>query len=263
LGFIQRPFLNANAFLGKGIDFSADIRVPVASGVRLRSLLTASYLLKLQQINDNGTVWRYDGSLGPCGWTSCSGAPKWRATWQNTVEVGDRFNFTLTANYTSAYSATAADSGGVYKDCIQSGFNGQIVTWPNGEPAQCTGPSTFWMDAHAEFKPLSFLTVYGDVLNIFDRKAGVDVNAAYGIYGFNAAWQDRLFVGRYFRLGARVDFDPTREAAAPYVAPAAPPPPAATQTCPDGTVVAAELGCPAAPSAAPPPPAATGEERGR
>jgi len=260
LGFIQAPFQNANAFLGKGIDFSADVRVPLFSGIRLRSLLTASYLLKLQQINDNGTVWRADGSLGPCGWTSCSGAPKWRATWQNTFDVSDAFNFTLTANYTSGYSSTAADSGGVYRDCIQSGINGQIATFPNGDPAQCYGPSTFWLDAHAEYKPLSFLTVYGDVLNVFDRKAGVDVNAAYGIYGFNPAWQDRLFVGRYFRIGARVDLDPGRAAPAPYVAPAAPPPPPATTTCADGSVVAAGAACPVA---APPPPPATGGERGR
>ncbi len=257
LGFVETPFQNANAFLGKGLDFSADVRLPLFNGIRLRSLLTASYLLKLQQINDDGSVWRYDGSLGPCAWTSCSGAPKWRATWQNTFEVSDRFNFTLTGNYTSGYSSTAADSGGTYRDCIQSGIDGQLVTFDNGDPAQCYGPSTFWLDAHAEFKPMSFLTLYGDVLNIFDRKAGVDVNAAYGIYGFNPAWQDRLFMGRYFRIGARVDLDP-RPAPAPYVAPAAPPPPPATTTCPDGSVVAAGAACPV-----PPPPPPTSGERGR
>ena len=200
-------------------------------------------------------------SLGPCGWTSCSGAPKWRSTWQNTFDVSDRFNFTLTANYTSGYSSTAADSGGVYRDCEQSAFNGQLVTFPNGDAAQCFGPSTFWMDAHAEYKPLSFLTVYGDVLNLFDKKPGLDVNAGYGIYSFNPAWQDRLFMGRYFRIGARVDMDPTRAAPAPYVAPAAPPPPPATTTCPDGSVVAAGAACPVA--APPPPPPATSGERGR
>ena len=260
LGFIQAPFQNANAFLGKGLDFSADMRLPLFSGIRLRSLLTASYLLKLEQIQADGTVFRADGSLGPCGWTSCSGAPKWRATWQNTFEVNDRFNFTLTGNYTSGYSSTAADSGGVYRDCIQSALNGQLVTYDNGDPAQCYGPSTFWLDAHAEFKPTSFLTLYGDVLNVFDRKPGIDLNAGYGIYGFNPAWQDRLFMGRYFRFGARVDLEPTRVVPAPYVAPAAPPPPPATTTCADGSVVAAGAACPVPP---PPPPPATSGERGR
>jgi iron complex outermembrane receptor protein len=263
LGFVSAPFQNANAYLGKGVDFSADVRVPLFAGIRLRSLLTASYLLKLQQINDDGTVQRYDGSLGPCAFTSCSGAPKWRATWQNTFEVSDRFNFTLTGNYTSGYSSTAADAGGTYRDCAKSAFDGQLVTFDNGDPAQCYGPSTFWVDAHAEFKPLSFLTVYGDVLNVFNRKPGLDVNAGYSIYQFNPAWQDRLFMGRYFRLGARVDFEPERRAPAPYVAPAAPPPPPATTTCPDGSVVAAGAACPVAPVAPPPPPPATSGERGR
>jgi iron complex outermembrane receptor protein len=264
LGFIEAPFQNANAFLGKGIDFSADVRVPLFSGIRLRSLLTASYLLKLEQIQANGDVFRADGSLGPCGWTSCSGAPKWRATWQNTFEVSEAFNFTLTGNYTSGYSSTAADSGGVYRDCEQSAINGQLVTYNNGDPVQCYGPSTFWMDAHAEYKPMSFLTLYGDVLNVFNRKPGLDVNAGYSIYQFNPAWQDRLFMGRYFRFGARLDFDPAPRAPAAYVPPAAPPPPPATTTCADGSVVAADAACPVAPMAPPPPPPpATSGERGR
>jgi iron complex outermembrane recepter protein len=262
LGFIQAPFQNANAFLGKGIDFSANVRLPLFSGISLRSLLTASYLLKLQQIQADGTVYRADGSLGPCGWTSCSGAPKWRATWQNTFDVSERFNFTLTGNYTSGYSSTAADSGGVYRDCIQSALNGQLVTYDNGDPVQCYGPSTFWVDVHAEYKPTSFLTIYGDVLNLFDRKPGLDVNAGYSIYQFNPAWQDRLFMGRYFRFGARVDLEPARAAPAPYVAPAAPPPPPETITCPGGSVVAAGAACPVEAPPPPPPPATSGE-RGR
>ena len=48
------------------------------------------------------------------------------------------FNFTLTANYTSGYSSTAADSGGVYKDCIQSALNGQLATYDNGDPVSAT-----------------------------------------------------------------------------------------------------------------------------
>ena len=49
------------------------------------------------------------------------------------------------------------------------------------------------------------LTVYGDVLNIFDPQGGARRPTPHtASNGFNPAWQDRLFVGRYFRIGARV-----------------------------------------------------------
>jgi iron complex outermembrane receptor protein len=264
LGFIQAAFKNENSFFGKGIDATADVRVPLPFGnVGLRSVLTASYLLRLEQVNEDESLgtWRYDGTLGPCGWTSCSGAPKLRMNWQNTFEFGERASMTFTANYTSGYSSVAADSGGVYGDC--AGSTSFLVTYPNGDPVQCHGKSVFWLDAHGEFKPTRSVTLYGDVLNVFNRKPPVDWNAAYGIYHFNAAWADRLFVGRYFRIGARVDLDPRPEPMAMVETAAPPPPPPAappTQTCADGSVILATDACPAAPP--PPPPPAPEPERG-
>jgi iron complex outermembrane receptor protein len=263
LGFIESPFTNANSFLGKGIDFSGDVRLPVTGGISLRSVANVSYLMKLQQINDDGSVQRYDGTLGPCGWTSCSGAPKWRATWQNTLDFNDVANLTLTTSYSSGYSPTATDSGGTYKDCAQSAADGQLVTYDNGDPVQCHVKASWWFDVHAEYKPTSFLTLYGDVLNLLDKKPPLDVNAGYSLYQFNPAWSDRLFVGRYFRLGARVDLDP-RERVEPVeaapVLPPPPPPPPATQTCADGSVILATEACPVPPPPPPPPPPAP--ERG-
>jgi len=115
LGFIQAPFQNANSFWGRGIDATADVRVglPIAN-IDLRSVLSASYLMRLAQKNSSdNSVWRFDGTLGPCGWTSCSGAPKFRLNWQNTLTFSERANLTVTANYTSGYSLVAADSGNV------------------------------------------------------------------------------------------------------------------------------------------------------
>ena len=261
LGFIESPYKNANSFMGKGIDFSADVRVPVTGGISLRSLANVSYLMKLQKINDDGTVERYDGTLGPCGWTSCSGSPKWRAIWQNTLNFNDVANFTLTANYSSGYSDTATDSGGFYKDCAASAAAGQLIVYDNGDPVQCRAKASWWLDAHAEYKPTPFLTLYGDVLNLLNRKPPIDVNAGYSIYQFNPAWSDRLFMGRYFRIGARLDLEP-RERVEPVAAPVVPPPPPppATQTCPDGSVIEVTATCPAPPPPPPPPPPAP--ERG-
>ena len=186
------------------------MRFGLFSGIRLRSFLTASYLLKLQQINDDGTVWRADGTLGPCDWTSCSGAPKWRATWQNTFDFSDRVQLDpdrqLHQRLLGDGDGRWRNVQGLHPERLRR--SGRVFPGSGASRCSATASRPSVMDAHAEYKPLGFLTLYGDVLNVFNRKPNLDVNAAYGIYGFNPAWQDRLFMGRYFRIGARVDMDP-------------------------------------------------------
>jgi hypothetical protein len=63
---------------------------------------------------------------------------------------------------------------------------------------------------------------------------------------------------RYVRLGLDVTFGgPSILPPPPPVelAPPPPPPPVATQTCPDGSVIAADAACPVPPPPPPPPPA--------
>ncbi|EJU14624.1 TonB-dependent receptor [Sphingomonas sp. LH128] len=210
LGQVVSSFKNQNAMMGSGIDFSADARIYLSDKITWQSKANASYLIRLQQENQEAdgstTIWRYDGSLGGCNLTSCSGAPRFRVTWQNTLDFNNKASLTLTANYTSGYSSTSADAGGVYKNCAESGDNGQLLTYGNGDPVQCHGPSTFDLDAHGEVKVADRFKLYFDVLNVLDGKPKYDPNAGYGLYQFNPAWQDRLFMGRYLRVGAKVDF---------------------------------------------------------
>jgi iron complex outermembrane receptor protein len=44
------------------------------------------------------------------------------------------------------------------------------------------------------------------VINLFNTKPPYDPNAGYGVYQFNPAWADKNFIGRYFRIGAKVDW---------------------------------------------------------
>jgi iron complex outermembrane receptor protein len=65
----------------------------------------------------------------------------------------------------------------------------------------------FNLDAHGEVKVGDKFTLYADMLNVLnDTSPPLDFNAGYGIYNFNPAWADRQFIGRYFRVGAKVDF---------------------------------------------------------
>jgi iron complex outermembrane receptor protein len=206
LGNIIGSYKNADSFLAKGLDLSASIAVPVSNNIQLRSTANASMLIRLQQVGEDGAISRYDASLGACNITGCSGAPKWRANWQNTFDFNHRGNFTLTAYYTSGFSAVATDSGGVYGDCQASADNGQLVSFNDGTPVQCKTKASFNLDAHGEIKVGDRFTLYGDVLNIINQKPSYDPNSAYGLYQFNPSWQDSQFIGRYFRVGVKLDF---------------------------------------------------------
>lgn len=206
LGTAAGSYKNADQLLARGIDLSASGRFPITNGITWRTAANASYLMRLEQTNDDGTVNRYDGSLGACGITSCSGAPRWRATWQNTLDFNGNGNVTLTASYTSGYSQVATDSGGIYGDCQASADAGQLVAYPNGDPVSCNTKRVLYFDGHAEVKVESRFTLYMDVKNLLDTKPTYDPNGGYGLYQFQPAWSDSLFIGRFFRVGAKVDF---------------------------------------------------------
>ena len=266
LGFYQAPYINSSSEVGSGIDLSATMRVPLNhSGLRLISALSGSYLGQLTLKDPNLGTQKYAGTLSPCNITSCSGAPRWRGQWQNTLDFSGRASISATAYYTSGYSDISTDTGGIIGDCIASAENGSMSqTFNDGSPIRCHIKGTWDVDLTAQIKLFHSVTLYGNVLNVFNTKPPYDPNAAYGIYQFNPAWADKNFIGRYFRIGARFDLDAASPAPAPYVAPPAPPPPpaAATQTCPDGTVILATAACPVAPPPPPPPPAAK-PERGQ
>ena len=88
LGFIETSFTNQDKQEVSGVDFGANFTLPIGDALTWRSSLEASYLQKFELTTDAGDVLRYDGTLSPCNITSCSGAPKLRGSWQNTMEFG-------------------------------------------------------------------------------------------------------------------------------------------------------------------------------
>jgi iron complex outermembrane recepter protein len=50
------------------------------------------------------------------------------------------------------------------------------------------------------------VTLYANLLNVLDTDPVFDPSAAYGIYGFNPAWGGPNIMGRYVRIGAKLDF---------------------------------------------------------
>ncbi|RYD30185.1 MAG: TonB-dependent receptor, partial [Sphingomonadales bacterium] len=203
LGFIQYSFQNNDSQRVSGIDLGANVRVPLGGDITLTSSFEAAYLLKFEKtIGDN--TQRYDGTLSPCDVTSCSGAPKWRGSWQNTVEIGD-FTGSLTAYYTGGYDLASIDYGGIKGDC-EASLGASVAAYADGSPVLCKAKAQWNADLALSYRISDRFTVYTNVLNVFGIDPVFDPSAAYSIFQFNPAWGGPNILGRYFRVGARVNF---------------------------------------------------------
>ena len=206
LGTVTSYYTNANSLATHGMDFTAVARVPITQDIRLVSNFNTTWLMYLAQ-NLDGQIQRFDGTLSPCNITSCSGSPKIRGSWQNTVTYK---NYTLsgTVNYTSGYDLESTDSpySGIRYDCLGS-IGSSVVTYQDGStPVSCHTRRFIDVDLAASVKIADRLTLYTNILNLLDSKPPFDPSAGYSLYQFNPAWAGQGFVGRYIRIGAKIDF---------------------------------------------------------
>ncbi|TPG40358.1 TonB-dependent receptor [Sphingomonas koreensis] len=205
LGNVQYSFQNADSSRASGLDFTGTARLPIGNSLHLTSTINASYIIHLGQ-TIGGNYQQYDGTLSPCNITSCSGAPKWRGNWQNTLDFSGKTTLSATIYYTGGYDLASTDYGGVPGDCLNN-FGASVVAYEDGvTPVSCHTKKFIDVDMSASTKVTDHLKLYVDVLNVFDVKPPFDPSAAYSIYQFNPVWADRGFIGRYFRVGAKVDF---------------------------------------------------------
>jgi len=208
IGEVVGQFENAAEEIGQGFDFSAAMSIPIGhNGFVWTTKANASYLQKLYQIEADGTVQEYAGLLSPCNISNCSGAPKWRVVWQNSFDFGHNTDLTFTANYTSGYELTATDYAGVPGQCGSSSGFGVPPTFSDGTPQECNAHGTFDLDMHAQTKVADQFTLYLDVQNLLNNRPPYDPAAQYGLTGgFNSAWGTTNAIGRYFRIGVKIDY---------------------------------------------------------
>lgn len=201
--FIEYSYLNANELDASGIDFAVNGRFDLG-GVRWSSSLQASYLHKYNKRYDNGDVEKYAGTLSPCDVTSCSGAPRWRGDWQNTFQFG-RATITGTAYYTSGYDQASTDYGGVPGDCYAN-IGISVVAYEDGTPVMCRAKPTWNFDMTGAYEVSDRMTLYMNVMNVFDIGAPFEPSAAYHLFGYNPAWAGPNIIGRHIRVGTKLNF---------------------------------------------------------
>ncbi|MEZ6001714.1 TonB-dependent receptor domain-containing protein [Hyphomonas sp.] len=204
LGFIEYSYTNADSQEVSGVDFSAKLHKSLPMGLEWTSVANVSYLDNYEKTYDDGTTESYAGTLSPCDVTSCSGAPDWRWDWQNTIDYNDT-SVTLTAYYTAGLDLASTDYGGVKGDCANN-IGASVYPYNDGTPSLCSSDDILYFDLTASHKVNEKLSVYMNVLNLLNSEPNFDPSAAYSLYGYNPAWDSSGFIGRYFRIGAKVDF---------------------------------------------------------
>ena len=256
---IVGPYANASSLVTSGFDFEAQADFRLAPGVRWSSNFEATRINKydFRACGDSSDpscdVQHYVGTQGPYILSSGAGTPRYRGNWSNSFEFG-RATLTGTVNYVSGYKMTAEDQNGpgTANDCTTNLYDPGFA---------CKVKSFTWVDLVGSYKLTDAITLYGNVLNLFDAKAPVDP-ANYAAANYNPTYTQAGAVGRFFRAGVNFSFRPHPApvvAEPPVVPPPPPPAPVATQTCPDGTVIQATATCPVPPPPPPPPPATKGE----
>ena len=193
VAFVQAQLVNANTIKTSGLDIGADLTLNLTPSIKWNSHLDASYIIKLETVFPDGSVERYDGTLGNFNLTAGSGTPKWHGYWTNTFDINN-VQVSGTVNYFGGYDLSAMDQGTGYKDC---GLNDGSV------PCRVKNYITF--DLNARIKIKDKFTLYGTILNLFDRMPPIDP-VTYGANMYNPVQGGTGILGRYFKMGVKVDF---------------------------------------------------------
>jgi iron complex outermembrane recepter protein len=194
VALVLANLINANEQTVRGMDFEAEFRHKFGQSLTWTSSAELDWIMLLETKFADGHTERYDGTLGNYNLTAGSGTPSVKATWMNTFEFG-KIKFTDTINYISGYNLSAMDQGGTYKDCSLK------PSWWSA----CNVKSYITTDVNVQVKVNEQFTVYGTINNLFDRMPPIDP-ATYGAHEYNPVQGGNGILGRYFKVGAKVNF---------------------------------------------------------
>jgi iron complex outermembrane receptor protein len=199
VGVVGAPFINANTVKTDGLDFGASVTFHFANGWSIQSNADAEYIHKLDTVFPGGVVQHYAGTLGNFNLTAGSGTPRWKGSWQNTLNIGEKASVTATAYYTAGYNLSADDQG--VTRCTDP------ITNPGLDPGYqaCNTKRFIDVDLTGQFNVGKAFTFYANILNIFNARPPLDT-VTYGAYLYNPVVAEAGIVGRSFRVGGRFKF---------------------------------------------------------
>jgi iron complex outermembrane receptor protein len=198
---LNAPYVNVNYDVTTGLQFTANVNVPVNENVRFESRLDLQATLKFDRHLDNGAVQRFAGSVGPADLSSGGGTPKWRGNWQNTLSIG-QFSLSATTYYVGSMKAVATDQGNLDTSCAAS-----VYKDASGGNSFCNIRRFIYADLNATVQVNDGFSFFGFVGNVTNAGAPFYPNTFYTTQpNYLASWHLPGLIGRTFRAGANIRF---------------------------------------------------------
>ncbi|WP_213979060.1 TonB-dependent receptor [Sphingomonas sp. dw_22] len=191
---ISGPYANGANELSTGLDVSATAQVKLADKIRWNSTINSTYVFEYSTTLANGKYMTFAGTRGPAVLSSGSGTPKWRANWQNSLEL-DRLTLSATTYFIDRIKNVAADAGTADLSC-----DGNI--YGTGENF-CYIKRFLYTDVNASFKVNDDFTFYVIVGNVTNARAPIAPSMGSN---YLTSWHAAGVNGRTFRAGARFGF---------------------------------------------------------
>lgn len=187
---VATPFLNDYKQSTDGVDLSARYRWDLKNYGALTTSLEWTHIFHFTREFNDGTKYEYAGTHGPTVLSSSAGVPQDKFNVTLAWEQGS-WNVTGTVRYIGPMDTIEAKS---LPDCLQPDFN------------NCTVASFTTLDLTAAYKGFKNWEIFGSVINVFNRIAPFDVQAAYGGYNYNYNYANAGATGTQFYAGARYTF---------------------------------------------------------
>lgn len=193
---VEAPYVNENALQTKGVDLDLQGHFQFGNGIGLHSELSGTKIISWTETLADGTVQHFVGTHGPYALSSGAGTPRYRASWSNSLSYGPA-TVTGTLYYTSGLYLSIPDYL-PHDYCFSTGAQGQNL------PSNCRLPSFTYFNLTGSYRLNDHVELTASVLNLFDRKAGLDtIDYATGS-NYNPTWNQAGAVGRFYTVGVRV-----------------------------------------------------------
>ncbi|MBC7484691.1 MAG: TonB-dependent receptor [Rhizobacter sp.] len=194
---LSAPYVNGPNTKTNGIDIDLQQKLSLGESGKLTGNLTWTHINTFKRTLADGSVREYAGTYGPTAISSSSGMPSDKGTLSLTWDRGP-ISLTGIVNYVSGLKNVE------YKDDP----NGCLLLFADGTdaPAGCKGASFTTFDFSGKWTVTKNLSVYGSILNVFDRVAPFDLSAFYGATHYNANYNQIGGLGRTYNLGLKYQF---------------------------------------------------------